>query len=393
MDRCPQDKPWQGTEDPPGQTRETGRADGTGRIAAMEPISDARLAYALSPEGLREAAGKCARGKMWKPSVTSWALNRQKRCSDLSMRLLSGEYGFPEPHHFELSRPKRRDCSAPTFEDRVFQRSLIDNVVYEDMTRSLIPSNCACRRGMGTDRSRDLLVRDLRRHWHRYGTDGGVMLLDVAGYYPNKPHALAKEVFRSRLPPDVYAYVEASLDAQRARAAHNDGDGFGPRGYEAGSELMQVAGICDLDGMDHYIKQDLRAVAYGRYMDDFYVVDSDLEYLRCAMESIADYLGSLGYALNVKKSRIQPLTEPIPWLGYTYRLTESGKVVVRLKSEKWREHTRRLRRMRRAFDEGRMSREDVDEVYESYLKELTGRHVTRKQIVKFEKFYKELWRA
>ena len=49
--------------------------------------------------------------------------------------------------------------------------------------------------------------------------------------------------------------------------------------------------------------------------------------------------------------------------------------------------------MRRAFDEGRMSREDVDEVYESYLKELTGRHVTRKQIVKFEKFYKELWRA
>ena len=393
MGRSPQEKPWQGTEDPPGGSRETGRADGTGRIAAMEPISDARLAYALSPEGLREAAGRCMRGKMWKPSVTSWALNRQERCSDLSKRLLSGEYGFPEPHHFELSRPKRRDCSAPTFEDRVFQRSLIDNVVYDDMTRSLIASNTACRKDMGTDRARDLLVRDLRRHWHHHGTDGGALLLDVAGYYPNKPHALAKETFRAHLQPDAYAYVEASLDAQRARAAHDDGDGFGPRGYEAGSELMQVAGICDLDGMDHYIKQELRAVSYARYMDDFYVLDYDLEYLRCSMEAIEDYLAGIGYELNRKKSRIQPLSEPIPWLGYTYRLTDSGKVVVRLKSEKWREHARRLRRMRRACTEGRMDRAAVDEVYESYLEELKKHQVVRKQIVKFEKFYRDLWRT
>ena len=392
MGRSPQGRPSQGTETPPAQIRETGRADGTGPAGAMEPISDARLAYAFSPEGLREAAARCQRGKMWKPSVKSFSLNVQERCELLSRSLMAGEYDFPEPHHFVLTRPKRRDCSAPPFKDRIVQRSLIDNVVYDDMTRSLIGANCACRRGMGTDRARDLLVRDLRRHWHHHGIDGGIELFDVAGYYPNKPHCLAKATFRARLGDDAYGHVARTLDSQAGRNRHDDGDGFGPRGYEAGSELMQVAGICDLDGMDHFIKERLRVGPYARYMDDFYAIDADLEYLRCVRESVEGYLAGIGYSLNTKKTHIQPLSEPIPWLGYTYRLTESGKVVVRMKSEKLREHMRRLRRMRAAVAEGLLEREAVDTVYGSYLQELTGRHVARKQIVKFEKFYRDLGR-
>lgn len=53
MGRSPQDRPSQGTDTPPGQHREAGRTDGNGPHGAMEPIRDARLAYALSPEGLR----------------------------------------------------------------------------------------------------------------------------------------------------------------------------------------------------------------------------------------------------------------------------------------------------------------------------------------------------
>ena len=392
MGRSPQDRPSQGTDTPPGQHREAGRTDGNGPHGAMEPIRDARLAYALSPEGLREAAAKCQRGKMWKPSVKSFSLNVQERCELLSRSLMAGEYDFPEPHHFILTRPKRRDCSAPPFKDRIVQRSLIDNVIYEDMTRSLIGANCACRRGMGTDKARDLLVRDLKRHWHHHGLDGGIELFDIAGYYPNKPHRLAKETFRKRLDEQTYAHVERALDSQAGRNRHDDGDGFGARGYEAGSELMQVAGICDLDGMDHYAKEVLRAKSYTRYMDDFYILDADLEYLRCARESLEDYLARIGYRLNTSKTHIQPLTEPVPWLGHTYQLTERGKVIVRMKPEKYREHMRRLRRMRKAADAGRMTRAAVDAVYESYRSELVDRHVTRKQVVKFEQFYRDLWR-
>lgn len=155
---------------------------------------------------------------------------------------------------------------------------------------------------------------------------------------------------------------------------------------------MQVAGICDLDGMDHYAKEVLHAKSYTRYMDDFYILDVDLEYLRCARESLEDYLARIGYRLNTSKTHTQPLTEPVPWLGYTYQLTERGKVIVRMKPEKYREHMRRLRRMRKAADAGRMTRAAVDAVYESYRSELVDRHVTRKQVVKFEQFYRDLWR-
>lgn len=39
-----------------------------------------------------------------------------------------------------------------------------------------------------------------------------------------------------------------------------------------------------------------------------------------------------------------------------------------------------------------MTRAAVDAVYESYRSELVDRHVTRKQVVKFEQFYRDLWR-
>lgn len=109
-------------------------------------------------------------------------------------------------------------------------------------------------------------------------------------------------------------------------------------------------------------------------------------------DRLEDYLARIGYRLNTSKTHIQPLTEPVPWLGYTYQLTERGKVIVRMKPEKYREHMRRLRRMRKAADAGRMTRAAVDAVYESYRSELVDRHVTRKQVVKFEQFYRDLWR-
>ena len=95
--------------------------------------------------------------------------------------------------------------ASVAFRDRVFQRSLNDNVVYPSMTRSFIYDNYACQKGKGTDKARDRLREFLRKYYQKYGTDGYVCQFDIKGYYPNMDHEVAEEMFRKKL--DAWSFL------------------------------------------------------------------------------------------------------------------------------------------------------------------------------------------
>ena len=78
--------------------------------------------------------------------------------------------------------------------------------------------------------------------------------------------------------------------------------------------------------MDHMIKERLGIKMYGRYMDDFYLIHPDKDYLRYCLEEIKKYLVPLGLELN-QKTAIFPLTQGIDFLGFRTYLTDTGKVV------------------------------------------------------------------
>lgn len=72
-------------------------------------------------------------------------------------------------------------------------------------------------------------------------------------------HDVCEKVFEEKLPPDVFVMVRDILRMQYK----------GEKGYDAGSQLIQIAGISVLDKMDHMIKERLHTKYYMRYMDDF----------------------------------------------------------------------------------------------------------------------------
>lgn len=324
----------------------------------MEPTSYRHTTeYAISPEALYASLQKCVKGTLWKSSVASFHLNGSRRCLQLSRELMDGTYEPREPKRFRLTHPKPRSCCSIGIRDRVYQRSLNDNVVYPLMCRSLIKANCACQPGKGTDFARSMMKTYLRRHWHRHGTDGWVLQLDIKGYYPNMRHDVCKAAFRKKLPDDAYERVCAILDTQYA----------GYVGFDPGSQLIQIAGICVLDGLDHFVKERLRCKAYVRYMDDMVLIHHDREYLVDAKREIASYLHGLGYELNAKKTRLCRISERIPWLGFTFELKPSGKIVQRMRPEKVRQEKRKLRRMAYLVRDGTMSIEKLDECFSSWI--------------------------
>ena len=334
----------------------------------------------IGVDALYEAMCRCKCGVMWKASVASFCLNGLENVSKLSRQLKDGTYQPRPPITFTITSPKRREISSIAFRDRVYQRSLNDNAVYPLMSRSFIYDNYACQKNKGTDKARERLKTFLWRHYQKYGTEGYVAQFDISGYYPTMSHAVAERTFREKLPPEIYDMAERILHEQY------DGD----RGYNAGSQLIQIAGISILDKLDHYIKEQLHAKLYIRYMDDFLIISDDREYLVECMELIKKQISLLDYEINERKTRIYPLSESIEFLGFIFRLTDTGKVLMSILPKRVKQERKKLRRLVARSKRGLMPREKVDESYAAWRNHASKGNSFR-LLTRMDKYYRELW--
>lgn len=70
--------------------------------------------------------------------------------------------------------------------------------------------------------------------------------------------------------------------------------------------------------------------------------------------------------LPSKKTRIYPLVNGIKFLGFTFRLTKTGKVVRILDSDNVKHERKKLARMARLVREGKVSRAKFYECYNAW---------------------------
>lgn len=140
-------------------------------------------------------------------------------------------------------------------------------------------------------------------------------------------------------------------------------------------------------------------------MDDFILIHPNANYLRYCKEKVRERVESLGLHLSPKKTQLQPITQPIHFLGFSFQLTETGKIIIRMLPEKVSHERRRLKKLVARAKAGLMTKKEVDACYESWRAHATGisknkpkgelgkqlkRH-THKLVVAMDKYYKSLW--
>lgn len=155
--------------------------------------------------------------------------------------------------------------------------------------------------------------------------------------------------------------------------------------------MIQIAGITALDGLDHYIKEQLRVKYYLRYMDDSLIIHNDKEFLEDCLIKIKSKLKELGFTLHPKKTRIYKLNKEIKFLGFTHRLTNTGKIVMLVSTDTVKRERRKLVRMSHLVQKGYMKKSKVDECYTSW-KAHAGKGNSYKLLKRMDDFYKNLWR-
>lgn len=330
---------------------------------------------------LRRSADLCKAGVLWKDSVAHYDLNASEETLKLSEDLKNGTYRPRPPKKFKITSPKEREIVSVAFRDRVYQRALNDNILFPTMSKSFIHDNYACQPGKGTDSARDRLKEFLHKQYRKVGANFYVLQIDIRKYYDSLDHELVEEMFREKLPTDVY---EATVEVLHSQYPSD-------KGYNPGSQLVQIAGVSYLDGMDHFIKERLGIKYYLRYMDDAIIIHDDPYFLEESCERIRTYLEERRLELHPKKTRIYHISYGIPFLGFTFRITETGKVLMHVNTDSVRREKRKLKKLVDRCKQGLMSESEVNQCYTSWLA-----HIRKGNSYLLERrmndYYRDLWR-
>lgn len=310
-------------------------------------------------EELYKAIFICKRNVMWKDSVAGFVKNALVNCYNLHQELMNDTYKLSPYSVFVVHEKKTRTIVSTRMRDRVVQRSLCDNYLTEYLTKSFIYDNCACLPGRGTDMARNRLKCHLQRFYRKHGLNGWVLKVDIHDFFGSTSHDVVKAAVAKRIPDQwvreqVYRIVDSFT--------HIAPD----RGMGLGSQITQLVQLAVLDDLDHYIKEVLRIKGYVRYMDDFILIHEDKNHLQYCQQEIIRILADLGLGVNEKKTGIQPVRNGIHFLGFSFRLTDTGKVLQTVLHKKVSKERRKLRKLVDRVNAGEMTKQHVDECYQAW---------------------------
>ncbi|MDR2513737.1 MAG: RNA-directed DNA polymerase [Christensenellaceae bacterium] len=332
-------------------------------------------------ESLYRAYRAARRGKRWKQAAAKFEVNLLEALNLLSEQLRTKTYTLSPYNVFMVYEPKKRVVMSNSYKDKVVQHALCDNVLQPNFTRSFIQDNYASQVGKGTHYGLDRLEGFMRKFYRRNSVDGWVLKCDISKYFYSIRHDLLKLLIRKRIAdPDVIWLLDMIIDSTEGNV-----------GIPIGNQTSQLFALLYLNDMDHFIKEKLGVKFYGRYMDDFYLIHEDKEYLRHCLREIEKHVGALGLSLN-GKTNIYPLKNGIDFLGFHTYLTETGGVVRKVRRKSKNNARRKLKKMRHLLDEGKIDRATVAQSYQSWRAHASKGdcyHLIHRMDIYYDKLFKK----
>lgn len=311
-------------------------------------------------ENMYRAYRTSKRGKGYKKSAARFNIMALEGLHALIEMLKSKTYRLSPYNEFKVYEPKERIIQTTSFRDKVVQHSLCDNVILPRLQEIFIYDNCAGQIGKGTLFGLDRLKTHMKEYYKRYGRDGYILKCDISKFFYNISHEQMKDIVAYYFgdDPDVCWLCELFIDS-------TDG-----KGLPLGNQINQGFALLYLDGMDKLITGDLGIEFYGRFMDDFYLIFPDREYLKDCLCAITEYLDTLDLKLN-SKTQIVPFRNGIDYLGFHTYITENGKVIRKVRNENKRNAQRKYRRMAKLVAEGKLPKEKLDASYSAYVNHIS----------------------
>jgi hypothetical protein len=272
----------------------------------------------------------------------------------LKEQLENQTYQIGKYSQFKIYEPKERVIMSCSFKDKVVQHCLCDNILHPRLKNVFIETNSAGQIRKGTLYGMDKLKEQMLSFYNEHGLDGWILKCDITKFFYSIDHEILKDIVDYYFPDSYTTWLN-----------HLFIDSTDGVGLPLGNQVAQLYAILMLDCVDHMITEELGIRYYGRYMDDFYLIHRDKEYLKECLLHIEEMLSSLGLLLN-GKTQICPVKNGLRFLGFHHYVTKDGKYIRRLTSENKRRAKKKVRNMVRLLKAGRITEKEFEQRYKAW---------------------------
>jgi len=321
----------------------------------------------FSLDNLRLAFKKARKRKSKKHYVIEFEENLENELTKLKQELETLTYKPKQLKTFVIRDPKTRVISASHFRDRIVHHALC-KIIEPIFDKIFICDSCANRKNKGTSyamKKFDKFFRKvtnnrrlLRNAKNNNMVIGYALKADIKHYFDTVDHEVMIKIIRKKISDEkVIWLIEKILDNHNSKTKG--------KGMPIGNLTSQFFANVYLNEMDYYIKQNLKAKYYIRYVDDFVILHKSKEKLLLWKWLISNFLKSIKLELHPEKSKVIPLHKGIKFLGfktfYHYKIPKKSNL---MKIE------RRIEELENSFQNNLITKNQLNDVlngWNSYL--------------------------
>ncbi len=297
-------------------------------------------------EDLVQAYMDCRRTKRNSKSALDFESNLEKNLIGLCDDLVSGNYQPGKSICFVITHPKPREVWAAPFRDRVVHHLLYNKIAPRFYAR-FIADSCACIPGRGTLYAAKRLESKIRSITQNWSKPAFYLKMDVANFFVAIKKSVISEQLKIHIPePWWFELADKTL-------MHDPRENYEMRcdvklielvpphkrltnqsseyGLPIGNLSSQFFANIYLDALDQFVKHELRAKYYIRYVDDFIILHESPQQLNEWLAKIDAFLpAKLGVILNPKKTILQSIDRGVDFVGHVikpWRRTTRRRVI------------------------------------------------------------------
>lgn len=332
----------------------------------------------------------------WKESVQRFMLNFLRHIFSIQEDLLNRTLQNGPVDEFQQSeRGRVRPITSIQIRDRIVRHALCDEVLLPEVKKHIIYDNCASLKGRGISMQRKRFEVHLRKYYRLYGNEGCILFGDFSKFYDNIIHEIAKRELLKLFDDDEFIdwlltlifdgfLVDVSYMSEEEYATclfdtfnkleYREipkelltGEKWMAKSVNIGDQLSQIIGIYYPYRIDNYVKYVRGEKFYGRYMDDWYIMNPDRDVLLNLLANIRKIANELGIHINEKKTRIVKISSTYKFLQVKYSLSKDGKVIKRINPERVTTQRRKLKKLAVKVENGEIEYENVENMFKSWM--------------------------
>ena len=175
---------------------------------------------------------------------------------------------------------------------------------------------------------------------------------DIRKFFPSLDHEILKALLARKIKDSSVLWlagkiIDGSNPQEEVQDWFSGDDLFTPlerkRGLPIGNQSSQFFANVYLNPLDHFIKNELRAKGYVRYVDDFVVFADSRQEIQRMRREVKKFLQPLRLRVHASKDAVFPTSQGVRFLGFRVKRSH-----VELQQANVFRFRRRLRRMQKS---------------------------------------------